>query len=337
MSGVVLVTGAAGFIGSHVVRELLEQGFTVRGTVRNPANADFLKALPGSDRLDIVQMDLLQPESVISAVRGCDDVIHCAAALYVGVDDAQTQVIDPSIQGTQNLVDAIDAVGGVNRIVHTSSVAAVRKTNFNSGRVFDYEDWCDDASVDSNAYGFAKAGAEMLARGWVASKSEGDKPRYVSINPCIVFGPMMSKRHLDGSMTILDHLLKRKYPFLVKMHVNIVDVRDVARAHVKALSMGPDGGRYIVYNNSLWMPEIAKLLRRQIPERKWAKIVLPKSLTYVLSMFHPQLSFAWVKKNIGTTCSYDVRPAADDLDMEWLPIEDSVIDGVKSAIDGGWR
>ena len=337
MSGVVLVTGAAGFIGSHVVRELLEQGFTVRGTVRNPANADFLKALPGSDRLDIVQMDLLQPESVISAVRGCDDVIHCAAALYVGVDDAQTQVIDPSIQGTQNLVDAIDAVGGVNRIVHTSSVAAVRKTNFNSGRVFDYEDWCDDASVDSNAYGFAKAGAEMLARGWVASKSEGDKPRYVSINPCVVFGPMMSKRHLDGSMTILDHLLKRKYPFLVKMHVNIVDVRDVARAHVKALSMGPDGGRYIVYNNSLWMPEIAKLLRRQIPERKWAKIVLPKSLTYVLSMFHPQLSFAWVKKNIGTTCSYDVRPAADDLDMEWLPIEDSVIDGVKSAIDGGWR
>ena len=337
MSGVVLVTGAAGFIGSHVVRELLEQGFTVRGTVRNPANADFLKALPGSDRLDIVQMDLLQPESVISAVRGCDDVIHCAAALYVGVVDAQTQVIDPSIQGTQNLVDAIDAVGGVNRIVHTSSVAAVRKTNFNSGRVFDYEDWCDDASVDSNAYGFAKAGAEMLARGWVASKSEGDKPRYVSINPCIVFGPMMSKRHLDGSMTILDHLLKRKYPFLVKMHVNIVDVRDVARAHVKALSMGPDGGRYIVYNNSLWMPEIAKLLRRQIPERKWAKIVLPKSLTYVLSMFHPQLSFAWVKKNIGTTCSYDVRPAADDLDMEWLPIEDSVIDGVKSAIDGGWR
>ncbi len=56
----------------------------------------------------------------------------------------------------------------------------------------------------------------------------------------------MSERHLEGSMTILDHLMKRKYPFLVKMHVNIVDVRDVAKAHVKALTMGPDGGRYIV-------------------------------------------------------------------------------------------
>ena len=228
MSGTVLVTGAAGFIGSHVVRELLEQGFSVRGTVRNPTNADFLKDLPGAERLEIVQMDLLQPESVVSAVKGCGDVIHCAAALYVGVDDAQTQVVDPSILGTQNLVDAIDAVGGVNRIVHTSSVAAVRRTHFKSGRIFNYEDWCDDASVNSNAYGFAKAGAEMLARGWVASKSEGDKPRYVSINPCVVFGPVMSERHLEGSMTILDHLLKRKYPFLVKMHVNIVDVRDVA-------------------------------------------------------------------------------------------------------------
>jgi dihydroflavonol-4-reductase len=335
--GRVLVTGAAGFIGSHVVRELLERGHSVRGTVRNPVNAEFLKNLPGAKQLEIVQMDLLESDSVVEAVKGCDDVVHCAAALYVGVDDAQTQVVDPSIQGTQNLLDAIDTVGGVKRIVHTSSVAAVRQTHFESGRVFNFEDWCDDASVNSNAYGFAKAGAEILARGWVASKSEKEKPRYVSINPCVVFGPIMSERHLEGSMTILDHLLKRKYPFLVKMHVNIVDVRDVAKAHVNALTKGPDGGRYIVYNDSLWMPEIAKLLRSKIPNRKWPKMVLPKSLTYVLSVFHPQLSFAWVKKNIGTTCSYDVRPARDDLGMEWLPVESSIVDGANSAIDAGWR
>ena len=131
-----MVTGAAGFIGSHVVRELLEQGFSVRGTVRTPANAEFLKNLPGAERLEIVQMDLLASESVIPAVKGCGDVIHCAAALYVGVDDAQTQVVDPSIQGTQNLLDAIDAVGGVKRIVHTSSVAAVTADSFQEWSYF---------------------------------------------------------------------------------------------------------------------------------------------------------------------------------------------------------
>ncbi len=333
----VLVTGAAGFIGSHVVRELLEQGRSVRATVRNLENADFLKDLPGAERLEIVAMDLLVADSIEGAVKGCGDVIHCAAALYVGVDDAQRQVIDPSIMGTQNLLDSIDSVGGVKRIVHTSSVAAVRRTQFKSGRVFTYEDWCDDASVDSNAYGFAKAGAEMLARGWIASKSEKEKPRYVSINPCVVFGPVMSERHLNGSMTIIDHLLKRKYPFLVKMNVNIVDVRDVARAHVNALSLGPDGGRYIVFNKSMWMKDIANLLRKRIPNRKWPKILLPKLLTYVLSVFHPQLSFAWVKKNIGTTCSYDVEPATKDLEISWTPVEESIVDGAKAAIDAGWR
>ena len=335
MTGTILVTGAAGFIGSHVVRELLSQGHSVRATVRDPVNAEFLKELPGAENLEIVKMDLLERKSVDVAVAGCDDVIHCAAALYVGVKDAQKEVVDPSIQGTQNLLDAIDAGGGVNRFVHTSSVSAVRRTGYVNGRTFTQEDWCDNATVDSNAYGMAKAGAEKLAREWVASKSDG--PRYVSINPCVVFGPVMSKRHLKGSMTIIDHLLKRKPNVLLKMHVNIVDVRDVAIAHVRALTEGENGGRYIVYNDSLWMPEMAALLRKEIPQRKWPKLVLPKSLTYVLSAFHPQLTRKWVKSNIGTTCNYDSSPAAQELGMEWMSVEASVVDGANSAIEAGWR
>ena len=133
MTGTILVTGAAGFIGSHVVRELLSQGHSVRATVRDPVNAEFLTELPGAENLEIVKMDLLERGSVDSAVTGCDDVIHCAAALYVGVKDAQKEVVDPSIQGTQNLLDAIDAGGGVNRFVHTSSVSAVRRTGYVNG------------------------------------------------------------------------------------------------------------------------------------------------------------------------------------------------------------
>jgi len=337
MVGTVLVTGAAGFIGSHVVRELLGQGFVVRATVRNPTNAEFLKGLPGADNLEIVQMDLLERESVDTAVAGCENVIHCAAALYVGAKDPQREVVDPSIQGTQNLLDAIDASGGVSRFIHTSSVAAVRRNESKDGQTFSNADWCDDASVESNAYGFAKAGAERLAREWVESKSDSDKPRYVSINPSIVFGPVMSERHLKGSMTIIDHLLKRKPPVLLKMHMNIVDVRDVASAHVRALTEGKDGGRYIVFNASMWMPEVNAVLRKQIPDRKWPRVVLPKSLSYVMSIFHPQLTMSWVKRNIGTSCEYDSSPANEELGLEWTPVESSIVDGARSAIEAGWR
>ncbi len=337
MVDTVLVTGAAGFIGSHVVRELLSQGHSVRATVRNPINAEFLKQLPGSENLEIVQMDLLERGTVDAAVVGCNDVIHCAAALYVGVKDAQKDVVDPSIQGTQNLLDAIDAAGGISRLIHTSSVAAVRRNGSKDGQTFSNADWCDNATVDSNAYGLAKAGAERLARDWVASKDDAERPRYVSINPSIVFGPVMSERHLKGSMTILDHLLKRKPPVLLKMHMNIVDVRDVATAHIRAMTKGADGGRYIVFNASMWMPQVNAVLRKKIPERKWPRIVLPKSLSYVLSVFHPQLTMSWVKHNIGTSCEYDSSPANQELGIEWIPVEDSIVDGARSAIEAGWR
>lgn len=335
--GRVLVTGAAGFIGSHVVRELLAAGREVRATVREPKNAEFLKVLPGSERLEIVAMDLLDRASVGAALADCTDVIHCAAALFVGAVDKQRDVVDPSVAGTQNLLDAIDAAGGVNRLIHTSSVAAVRRTAYCNGDTFSSADWCDDATVDSNAYGLAKAGAERLARDWVAAKPAGQRPRYVSINPSIVFGPVLSERHLAGSMAVIDHLLKRKPPILLKMHVNIVDVRDVAIAHVKALTEGEDGGRYIVFNGSMWMRDMSAILRRAMPERKWPRLTLPKALTYVLSIFHPQLTPSWVRRSVGTSCEYDSSPAATELGMSWIPLEDSVIDGARSAVEAGWR
>lgn len=336
-SGPVLVTGAGGFVGSHVVRELLERGREVRATARDPVKAAFLRELPGAERLEVVAMDLLDAKSIPAAVVGCADVIHCAAALYVGASDAQTEVVDPSIQGTRNLLAALKAEGSIRRFVHTSSVAAVRRTAYRNGQTFSAADWCDDATVKSNAYGLAKAGAERLARDWVEVQPEEVRPRYVSINPSIVFGPMLAERHLIGSMTVIDHLLNRKPPVLLKMHVNIVDVRDVATAHVNALDQGEDGGRYIVFHGSMWMRDLSRILRRRLPERKWPKVVLPKSLTYVLSFFHPQISPGWVRRSIGTSCEYDSSPATESLGIAWTPLEDSVVDGARSAIEAGWR
>ena len=107
---VVLVTGAAGFIGSHVVKLLLERGLQVRATARNIEQAEFLGLFPkkGEATLEIVQMDLLQLETVEKAVQGCSEVIHCAAALMIDVQDAKKDVVDPSVIGTENLCAAIE-------------------------------------------------------------------------------------------------------------------------------------------------------------------------------------------------------------------------------------
>ncbi len=110
----VLVTGAAGFIGSHVVAQLLQSGAQVRATVRNPKNAIFLNSLPVANgaSLQIVTMDLLDFASVRSAVSDCNDVIHCAASLPVGSADAQKDIVHPSIDGTCHLVEALHLTRG---------------------------------------------------------------------------------------------------------------------------------------------------------------------------------------------------------------------------------
>ena len=339
MQGKVLVTGAAGFIGSHVVRELLASGRFVRATARNPSVASFLEEFPVGEGggLEIVKMELLDSASVDDAVAGCSDVIHCAAALYLGAMDPQKDVVDPSVVGTRNLISAIEKDGGVERIVHTSSVAAIRPTFYKKGATFGPSDWCDDATVKNNAYGLAKAEAERIIRRWWEGVPGDSRPRLVTIHPSVVIGPMYAERHLVGSMKYLDHLLKAKLPFVLKSHINMVDVRDVATAHVRALDAGVNGSRYVTHSGSLWHKELALMLKESVPSRKWATRQLPKWATYLVSFFHPDITPNWVRKNIGTTCYYDATKTESDLGIQWIPMKESIADGAMSALNNKWR
>ena len=124
--GLVTVTGASGYIGSHVVANLLARGRDVRATVRDssdPIRVEHLRALPVAEggTLEIVEMDLFDEASVHSAIANCTDLIHTAAAVRISAKDPQRQIVDPSVIGTRNVVAAIDAAGTVERFVHTSS------------------------------------------------------------------------------------------------------------------------------------------------------------------------------------------------------------------------
>ena len=327
----VLVTGAAGFIGSHVVAQLLQSGAQVRATVRNPKNAIFLNSLPlvNGASLQIVTMDLLDFASVRSAVSDCKDVIHCAASLPVGANDAQKDIVDPSIEGTTNLVKALQQAGVVERIVHTSSVAAIRRTSHENGTIFSVVDWCDDATVKSNPYGLAKAGAEKVMRQWVESQVRESKPRLITIHPSVVFGPIFSPRHKEGSMSYLKHFTSGP-PFVLKININFVDVRDVAKAHINALSYGRVGARYLLHNRGMWMHEIGAQLKILKPERKWATRKLPSIFAYMLAIVHPKLSIKQLRGNIGVKIGYDVEDVAQELDFVFTDYQQTLVDSIDS-------
>ena len=315
----VLVTGASGFIGAHVVSELLARGYSVRAMLRNISLASIF---PESDRLEIVKADLFDVDSLAKAVEGCEDVIHCAASLYVGAKDVKKEVVDPSVVGVRNLCDVMN---NVKRIIHTSSVAAIRSSKFENGQVFTNKDWCNDASETSNAYGFAKSEAEKIMRDWASNQSV----RLVTIHPSIVFGPILHKRHLEGSMSYLKHFVKGP-PFVLDVHINFVDVRDVAIAHVNALDKGENGQRYIIHKDGLWMKEIGRILNSSL-EGKYATRKLPKLFAYLLAMFHPKLSINQLKKTLGTHVSYDVEDSFTILELPNYDIKTTLIDSVNSV------
>ena len=271
---VTVVTGASGYIGSHVVANLLARGEKVRATVRDvadPERVDHLRNLPIADggELEVIGMDLFNPDSVDAAIAGCSDLIHTAATVVVRSKDPQRKIVDPSVIGTQNVISAVEKSGTIKRIVHTSSTAAIRPMDWKDGTVLTTETWADDATLEENPYGLAKVSAERLIRDWHSSLDEEIRPRLVTIHPCMVFGPPMSPRHLRGSLAILMAIVRREVPLNLPMQINIVDVRDVAEAHVRSLTEGEDMGRYLTVSGEMMMNDIAKSLKIAHPERKW--------------------------------------------------------------------
>ena len=339
-SGTVLVTGASGYIGSHVVANLLSKGIKVRATVRDssdPERVGHLESLPVSDGgdLEIVEMDLLDSESVQRAVADCQSVIHTAAVVVLKSERAQEEIVDPSVVGTRNILDAIDASSTVRSLVHTSSTAAIRPSSWEDGQTLTTDTWADDATIEENPYGLAKYSAEKLVRDWHSSTKS--PVRMVTINPCVVLGPPLSKRHLRGSPSFLMMLLRREIPFVIPMHISIVDVRDVAEAHVRALTMGEDAGRYLVVSGQMWWKEIARAIKIENPTLRVPTRQIPYSLSLIVSMFHPRVSLSWARMHLGKRLFWDSSPAQRDLGMSWRKPRDSVLDTIPPILENGWK
>jgi len=260
----VCVTGASGFIASWLVKLLLERGYTVGGTIRNPEKAKFLLQLPGaSDRLKLFSADLLEPGSFDEAVAGCDGVFHVASPIIVAaITDPQAQFIEPAVNGTLNVL-ASCAKAHTRRVVLTSTVAAINHTpKCTHDVVLDESFWSEEDSCRERKdwYALSKTLAEKAA--WDFVKEKGLD--MVVINPDGVFGPTLQASELGSNIYILGILngTMQGYP---NIPFGITGVKDVAMAHILAYELEHATGRYICSGPVHPLADVVSLLRKLYP------------------------------------------------------------------------
>lgn len=341
----VCVTGANGYLGSYVVAELLRRGYRVRGTVRDPssdAKTAHLRALAeagdATDRLELVRGDLMEPGSFDAAVDGCDGVLHTAAAVFFSAKDPQRELVDPSVEGTLNVLRSCAQTSSVRRVVHTSSIAAVYSLSSPNGKVFTEADWndADTSTLKVDPYALAKVSAERAAVEFVAGLPADRDLDLVHLNPGMIWGPPMTKQHVKASPRLLRDVVSSVNPGLPRLAMAVVDVRDVAVAHAEALARPAASGRYILTADNLWYPEIASRLAAQFPDVKIVTRQIPKLLVLLAAAFDKSLNVRQLNKLVGLDWRFDGARAVSELDLSYRPVDDTLRDTAQVLIDEGW-
>ncbi len=272
MSGeLVLVTGGSGFIATHCIVQLLAAGYRVRATVRSlqrePEVRATLKAAgaDAGDRLAFFAADLTADAGWDAAVAGCDFVLHVASPFPVNVPRHEDELIVPAREGALRVLRASRAAG-VRRVVQTSSFAAVGYGHPQMPRPFDERDWTNVDGDGVSAYAKSKTLAERAA--WDFMAREGGDMELAVVNPVGVFGPALAA-DFSTSIEIIRRMMDGALPGLPRITFGVVDVRDVAALHLKAMTAPEAAGeRFLaVAGDFLSLREIALVLRQRLGDK----------------------------------------------------------------------
>ena len=334
--GRVLVTGGSGFIGGWCVVRLLQEGWTVRTTVRDLKREPEVRAMVASqvmadDSLSFVAADLTSDAGWAQAMEGCDYVLHVASPLAAETPKDENELIVPAREGTLRVLRAAVAAG-VKRVVTTSSMAAIayghEAGRYASGPPFTEADWTNPERKDATPYVRSKTFAERAAREFMAR--EGGAMEFATVNPAGVLGPPLS-RDYSPSLLIVERILKGALPGLPRIGFCIVDVRDVAELHLLAMTSPiAAGGRYPAGGEFLWFEDIALRLKQYLPAEDTARVPtrkLPDLLLRAASLFDPQ-----VRGIINEVGRRREMSSAASMALGWKPrsVRDTLIDTAMS-------
>ncbi len=337
----VLVTGASGYIASWVVKRLLEKGYTVHGTVRDISRSEKVSHLeelgaqfPG--KLNLFEADLLKKGSFKEAMQGCSLVMHTASPFLVqGIKNAEQQLVEPALQGTREVLETANATPSVKRVVLTSSVAAIFcDNNDKNGKPLTEADWNTDSSLTYQPYPYSKTVAEREA--WTIAEGQ-DQWDLVVINPSFVQGPTLSNRQDSTSMGFVLNMVNGQFKTGAPgMYFGIVDVRDLADAHVNAGELAAAKGRHILSAEEKSVYEMAEIIRSGFDKKlPLPTAKLPKWLMY---LFGPLNGFNWryVRNNIDVPITFDNTKSEQELGVSYRPVEETLIDLVRDFDKRGW-
>ena len=323
----VLVTGGSGYIGLHCISLLLKEGYAVRTSLRSiERKKEIQEALSGSiknnESLEFCELDLMRDEGWDAAVKGCSYVLHVASPVYEKNMQDENSFIQPAKEGLlRALKPAVKYK--IKRFVMTSSIAAI--TQGHEDKEIDESFW---SVIDENTLPYIKSKtyAEKAMWDYMNQIEETKKIEVCTINPSFVFGPSLT-HDMGASNLLIRALLVGRLPALAKIQFNVVNVLDVAKAHVLALkSDSAAGQRFIVSEKALWLSDIAEILKNNGFKRV-PTIVAPNFLLGFLSFFLKDI--ALFKDRLGKS-QITKSDNAKKL-LEWKPglVENAIVDTAK--------
>jgi len=267
----VLVTGGSGFIASHTILQLLAAGYKVRTTVRNLSREGEVLVMlrnggaePG-EQLSFVAAELMTDAGWPAAVSGCEYVLHIASPFPSQVPKDENELIVPARDGALRVLRA-SRDAGVKRVVLTSSFAAIGYGHTERAEPFTEKDWTNPDGADVMPYTKSKTLAERAA--WDFIVREGAGLELAVVNPVGVFGPVLGPDYATSIM-LVEKMLNGALPGVPNMCFGVVDVRDVADLHLRAMAdPRAKGERFLaVSGDFMWLIEIARTLKERMGER----------------------------------------------------------------------
>jgi dihydroflavonol-4-reductase len=335
--GVALVTGGSGYIGGWCVITLLQQGYTVRATIRDLARAEEVKrsiesVVDPEGRLTFHAANLTSDEGWDAAAEGAEFVLHVASPLGVPEPKDPDELIIPAREGALRAIRAA-IKAGAKRVVMTSSVAATSRPLSEPDSEADETVWTDGDDVSAGAYARSKTIAEKAA--WELVRNQGNGTSLAVVNPALVLGPVFGPDYSD-SVQIVERLLKGRIPGLPHLGFCVVDVRDVADLHLRAMTSPEAAGeRFIAAGEFAWMAEIASMLRARLPERvsKIPTAKAPDLMIKLAALVDHDLKS--VTPSLGHKRTFSSAKAERVLGWKARPIEETLFDCARSLIDRG--